>query len=48
VGEKRGKEEKKSFPFSEFVRLRHKLINYFPIFSKNKNKKTNFKIKKNY
>jgi hypothetical protein len=25
VGEKRGKEEKKSFPFSEFVRLRHKL-----------------------
>jgi hypothetical protein len=25
VREKRGKEEKKSFPFSEFVRLRHKL-----------------------
>jgi hypothetical protein len=28
VGEKRGKEEKKSFPFSEFVRLRHKLKKY--------------------
>jgi hypothetical protein len=25
VGEKRGKEEKKSRPISEFVRLRHKL-----------------------
>jgi hypothetical protein len=28
VGEKRRKEEKKSRPISEFVRLRHKLINF--------------------